>query len=208
MTTGTVTLRPATATDAEALAALVVQLYQSEVPDGMRGPRAGQQRLFRYLIEHELAGGICGRFLALDEAGEAVGTASLRLAGDPTLFHLPPRLLSCALSAVGPVDTLRLAATMLRGSLSVETPLRRDEGFIYSVVVAEAQRGRGVGAVMMALLEDVARQAGVHAALLRVIVNNARARAFYLRQGYQVIARPPLWVNWLGLPSDLLRKEL
>jgi ribosomal protein S18 acetylase RimI-like enzyme len=61
---------------------------------------------------------------------------------------------------------------------------------------------------MMAQLEQVARQAGARVALLRVMRGNTRARAFYLRQGYQVVGRTPAWVAWLGLPSELLRKDL
>lgn len=208
MATETVTLRPVTAADAEALADLVVQLYQTEVPGGLRAPRAGQVRLFRYLIEHELASGARGRFLALAERGAPVGTASVRLYGDSGHVTLPPRLLSVAARSVGLADTLRIAGTVLRGSLVGETSLRRGECFVYSVVVAEGHRRRGVGQAMMEQLEDYARRTGARAALLRVIVGNRPARQLYLRLGYTVVSRTPPWADYLGLPSELLRKEL
>lgn len=208
MATETVTLRPATAADAEALADLVVQLYHTEVPGGLRGPRAGQVRLFRYLIEHELAGGVRGRFLGVDEAGAPVGSASMRLYGDPTLATLPPGLLSVAARTIGVGDSMRFVGAMLRGSLVGESSLRRGECFVYSVVVAERQRGRGVGHAMMAQLEAYARRAGARSALLRVIVGNERARSLYLKLGYRVFSRTPPWVDWVGLPSELMRKEL
>jgi ribosomal protein S18 acetylase RimI-like enzyme len=208
MATETVTLRPATAADAETLADLVVQLYHTEVPGGLRSPRAGQLRLFRYLIEHELAGGVRGRFLAVDEGGAPVGSASVRLYGDPTLATLPPGLASVAVRSVGLGDTLRIAGAMLRGSLVGETTLRRGECFIYSVVVAERQRGRGLGQAMMVQLEAHARHAGARIALLRVIVGNERARSLYLKLGYEVVSRTPPWIDRVALPSELMRKEL
>jgi ribosomal protein S18 acetylase RimI-like enzyme len=208
MATEMVTLRPATAADAEALADLVVQLYHSEIPCGLRGPRDGQVRLFRYLIEHELLAGVRGRFLAVDEADTPIGSASVRLWSDPLLTSMPPNLLSVAVRSLGLADTVRLFGTTLRGALVGETPLRRDEGFVYSVVVAEPERGRGAGATIMAQLEQYARAAGARAALLRVIVGNAPARHLYLKLGYRVVSRTPPWADWVGMPSELLRKEL
>lgn len=203
-----VTLRPVTAADAEALAGLVVQLIHAEAPGSLRGPRAGQLRLFSYLLGHELADSARGRFLAVDEAGAAVvGSASVRLVGDSGAAALPPGMLAVAARSIGPLNTARFVATMLRGSLAGETPLRRGECFIYSVVVAEAQRGRGVGSAMMEQLEAHARAAGARAALLRVIVGNTRARALYLRLGYRVVGRTPAWADPLIMPSELLRKD-
>jgi ribosomal protein S18 acetylase RimI-like enzyme len=202
------TLRPVTAADAEAVARLVVQLVHAEAPGTMRGPHAGQVHLFTYLIGHELADSTRGRFLAVDELGSALGSASVRLAGDISTASLPPRLLSVAARSIGLLNTARLLGTMLRGSLAGETSLRRGECFIYSVVVDEAHRGRGVGLAMMEQLEAHARVAGARAALLRVIVGNAPARALYLRLGYRVVGRTPVWADGLILPSELLRKEL
>lgn len=203
-----VILRPVTASDAEALAGLVVQLIHAEAPGSLRGPRAGQVRLFTYLIGHELADSTRGRFLAVDEAGTPMGSASVRIAGDSATATLPPRLLSVAARSIGPLNTARLLATMLRGSLAGETPLRRGECFIYSVVVDEAHRGRGVGTAMMEQLEAHAGAGGARAALLRVIVGNTRARALYLRLGYRVVGRTPVWADGLIMPSELLRKDL
>ncbi len=208
MPTETVTLRPVTAADAEALAELIIQLYHSEVPGGLRAPLEGQRRLFRYMVEHELASGVRGRFLAIAEDGAPVGSASVRLYDDTPLTGLPPRLLSVAARSVGPGDTLRMLSLVLRGSLVGETGLRRGECFVYSVVVDAAHRGRGVGQAMMGQLEEHARRAGAHAALLRVIVGNERARRLYLALGYRVVSRTPRWIDWLGLPSELMRKEL
>lgn len=208
MPTGSLTLRPVTAADAGALAELVAELYRAEEPGVLRGSWAGQRRLFSQLLEHELASGAGGRFLALDEAGKPVGTASVRFAGDPGPPALPPGLFMGAVRAVGLADALRFFGYMLRGSLSSETPLRRGECYIYSVVVREGARGRGVGTMLVEGMELHARQAGARAALLRVMRGNAGARRLYLRLGYTPIASTPPILAWLGTPNELLRKEL
>ncbi|RRR74268.1 MAG: GNAT family N-acetyltransferase [Candidatus Viridilinea halotolerans] len=202
------TLRPAQATDGLALAALIVQLFQSEMPGVLRGAPDAQVALFRYMLEHELLSGVTGRYLALNEQEQVVGTASLRLGTDSATVPLPRHLLAVLRRSLGLGDSLRFAVALLRGSLSGETPLRHGEGYIYSVVVNGALRGQGVGGMMMAQLEATAREAGVHEALLRVLLTNRRAHNFYLRQGYQVIAQPAAWVRWFGAPSVLLRKQI
>jgi ribosomal protein S18 acetylase RimI-like enzyme len=208
MATGSLTLRPVTAADAGALAALVAELYRAEEPAVLRGSRAGQERLIGHILEHELAGSTRGRFLALDETGRPVGTASVRFAGDAGPPAMPPGLFMAAVRAVGLGDALRFFGYVLRGSLSSETTLRRGECYIYSVVVREGARGRGVGTALIEGVEAHAREAGARVALLRVMRGNAGARRLYLRLGYSPIASTPPILAWLGTPNELLRKEL
>jgi len=203
-----ISLHAATAADARILADLTVQLYQSELPNLLRAARSGQFRFFRYLIEHEFAWGVRGRYLALDASGTPVGTLSLRLANDPTPTQLPPRLLNVALETVGLVDTLRLTGVALHSLLSPEPSLRHGEGFIHSLVVREDRRGSGIGAAMMHLLEKYACGIDLHTMLLRVIVGNSRATSFYQRLGYHVAVNPPPWAAWIGVPTLLMRKDL
>lgn len=204
----TVTLRPATAADAESLAGLVLQLYHAEAPQMLRAPREGQLQLFRHLSEYELAGGARGRFLAVDAMGHLLGSVSLRFASDAMYATMPPGLLSLAIRLIGPLDTMRLLASVLRASLASEVALRSGECYVYSVVVDEAARGRGIGQTMMEQVEGYARRAGAHTTLLRVLTSNQRARRLYERLGYRVVARTPALLRWLGLPSDLMRKQL
>jgi ribosomal protein S18 acetylase RimI-like enzyme len=208
MATETVILRPVTAADAAALAALVAQLYRAEEPRVLRGPPAGQLRLFTHMLEHELAGGARGRFLAVDELDRPLGSASVRLAGDPAPGALPAGLFAAAVRHVGPGDALRFFGYLLRSALTAETPLRRGECYIYSVVVDESQRRRGVGRAMIAQLEEQARRAGAATALLRVMAGNSGARELYLRLGYRTLARSSPLARLLGVPSELMRKEL
>lgn len=208
MATETVILRPVTVADATALAALVAQLYRAEEPRVLRGARAGQLRLFTYMLEHELAGGARGRFLAVDELGRPLGSASVRLAADPAPGALPAGLFAAALRHVGPADAVRFYGYLLRSALTAETPLRRGECYIYSVVVDEAHRRRGVGQLMIAQLEEHARRAGAAVALLRVMAGNTAARDLYLRLGYRTLAPSSSLARLLGVPSELMRKDL
>ncbi|MFQ3664332.1 MAG: GNAT family N-acetyltransferase [Chloroflexaceae bacterium] len=208
MATETVTLRPASSTDADALAELVVQLFHAEMPGVLRGPRAGQVRLIRHLVEHELASGARGRFMALDAGGRPVGSASIRLYGDVSTVSLPRGTLALALRCLGSLNTLVLIGNMLRAALVGETRLRPGECYIYSVVVAEDQRGRGIGDAIMDRIEEQARRMGASVAYLRVISSNQPARRLYLRRGYQIVARTPPLVGRISIPSELMRKDL
>ncbi len=208
MATETVTLRPATSTDAEALAELVVQLFHAEMPGVLRGPRAGQVRLIRHLVEHELATSARGRFMALDASGRPVGSASIRLYGDVSTVSLPRGALALAMRCLGLFNTLVLIGNMLRAALVGETRLRPGECYIYSVVVAEDQRGRGIGDAIMDRIEEQARRMGAGVAYLRVISSNQPARRLYLRRGYQIVARTSPLVGRISIPSELMRKDL
>ncbi|NTV64332.1 MAG: GNAT family N-acetyltransferase [Oscillochloris sp.] len=208
MTTDAITLRPLTPDDAEVLAALLVQLYQAEAPGVLYGPIAGQLRLFRHLIDYEIAGGVCGRYLAVDASGVVVGSASLRSPARAIEGVIPPGTLQLAFASIGLGDTLRLLLSALRASLIAEVNLHPGECYIYSVVVDEAARRRGVGAAMMGQIEAAARARGARKALLRVLVVNDTARRLYLRLGYQTISRSPRFLDSLTFPSELMKKEL
>lgn len=208
MTTETVTLRPATSADAETLAELVVQLFHAEMPGVLRGPRAGQVRLMRHLVEHELATGVRGRFMALDTSCNVVGSASIRLHGDVSTVNLPRGTLTLAIRCLGPLNTLILVGNMVRAALVGETRLRPGECYVYSVVVTEDRRGRGLGDAIMQQIEEQARCMGVSVAYLRVISSNQPARRLYLRRGYQIVARTSRFAGRIAIPSELMRKDL
>lgn len=205
-TTQMIALRQATAADADALAGLVAQLYHAELPGVLRGPPQGQLSLLRYIVGHELAGGGRGRFLAVGPGGDVVGTASIRLDDAPGLGA--PGIFGVAVRALGWPDALRFLLCSARAALLFEPPPRPREGFIYSVVVDAAHRRRGVAAQLMAHLEQVGRAGGARTTALRVIVGNHDARRLYERLGYRVAGRTPRWADRIGIPSELMRKEL
>ncbi|MCG8349516.1 MAG: GNAT family N-acetyltransferase [Chloroflexales bacterium] len=201
-------LRPAQQDDIEALAALLVQLYASEAPGMLRGSLAGQQGLLRYILEADEAVELRNRYVACDKFGTVVATAGLRWFSDESLGAMPPGTVEAAVAKLGAINTLFFCAAMVRSALIPETLLPTDSVYIYSVVVDENVRGQGIGAAMMLGVEDLARQQGAQAALLRVLVDNQDARAFYVRLGYTIIDRSPRWLDWLTFPSELMCKDL
>lgn len=86
---------------------------------------------------------------------------------------------------------------------------RRGSGIarIYSVVVAPAARGQGLGAALVRTAQDWARHAGLHTLSLEVRADNAAARALYARLGYIEHARLPGYYDD-GADGLRLRKSL
>lgn len=207
MIADTITLRPAAPDDAEIIADLLVQLYRTEIPNILRGPAEKQVRLFQHIVAYEIARSIGGRYVAVAN-GQIVGSASLRMPTHSAEDHLPPGTFSTAIATIGVGDTLRLILSALRASLISEVNLASDEGYISSVVVDSAARGRGIGAAMMGQIEDEARHSGARAALLRVVVGNDTARRLYVRLGYESVSRTPPFLDQIVFPSELMRREL
>lgn len=57
-------------------------------------------------------------------------------------------------------------------------------GEVYAVYLREEAKGRGVGAALMATAEEAMRRHGFERAVLWVLEDNVRARAFYERGGW------------------------
>jgi ribosomal protein S18 acetylase RimI-like enzyme len=80
---------------------------------------------------------------------------------------------------------------MVLGNLILLLPQRWRAARIYSVVVAPAARGLGVGAKLVRAAEVAAAAAGRQAVTLEVRSDNAAARALYDKLGYGVVAELP-----------------
>ncbi len=63
-----------------------------------------------------------------------------------------------------------------------------DAARVYSLVVAPAARGQGLGGRLIARAEQAARQAGLARLRLEVRTDNTAARALYAGRGYQQVA--------------------
>jgi RimJ/RimL family protein N-acetyltransferase len=61
--------------------------------------------------------------------------------------------------------------------------------YIVAVGIREDRRGRGIGARLLAALEDWARARGAWRLELRVVVDNRRAQALYRRAGFEIEGR-------------------
>jgi GNAT superfamily N-acetyltransferase len=75
-----------------------------------------------------------------------------------------------------------------------ETP---DSAEIAGLVVDEAQRGRGIGPMLLRAAEDWARRSGCLALRVRSNVIRGRAHAFYVREGYGEIKQQKVFEKTL-----------
>ena len=87
---------------------------------------------------------------------------------------------------------------------------RSDELYVSLVGVDPQAQGRGVGQVLLAAVEQVAREGGAQAILLHTASNNVRALRAYRRAGFDLICtvRAP-WRGPAGIPAYVaMRKAL
>ena len=80
--------------------------------------------------------------------------------------------------------------------------------FVGLVLIDPAERGRGLGAAVMADLEDWLRRQGALASYLAVLERNPDAQRFWTRQGYQVLDRRVRVTGTRQDPVFRMRKPL
>jgi ribosomal protein S18 acetylase RimI-like enzyme len=152
------------------------------------------------------------RRLATAPATHAIRTA--RLADLPALVALEQRCF--ALDRLSPRQYRRHVASAQawvgiaragdEAAGSAVVFLRRDgrAGRLYSIAVAPASRGTGLGAALLAAAERAARRHGARTMRLEVRPDNRRAIALYVARGYRPIGRRP---RYYEDGADALRFE-
>jgi ribosomal protein S18 acetylase RimI-like enzyme len=149
-----------------------------------------------------------GRRYVLERDGEVVGMGSLATRDEPRP-ETPARVLLRAPLGMGAVNGAWTVLGAARGLLTAAGPPGPDEGQIHSVVVDEARRGEGLGAVILRHLEKDAVGLRKRRAALQVISSNTTARAFYCGAGYAEDGHPHSRLrNRLAYPSVLMGKYL
>ncbi|HTW89128.1 MAG TPA: GNAT family N-acetyltransferase [Candidatus Binataceae bacterium] len=63
------------------------------------------------------------------------------------------------------------------------------QGVITDLFIRSAYRGRGLGAIMLATVDDYCRLAGIRSMELQVIHGNRAAEAFYRKHGFRRLER-------------------
>jgi GNAT superfamily N-acetyltransferase len=199
-----VTIREAEPGDVEALARLLVALYDHEVPGMLRGPYEKRLTLTRRLV----TAAPLGQRYVVEHDSRVAATGSLATTERPRPSTPPSAILGAPL-IVGPVNGVLTFIGGIRGMATMIPGPSAQEALIHSVVVSEHQRGGGVGRALLAFLEDKAREAGKSAAVLQVVASNAGARRFYRAAGYvEEPARLGVVQRLLAFPSVVMRKQL
>ncbi len=90
------------------------------------------------------------------------------------------------------------------GNLLLLLRVGSDYGRVYSVVVAPAARGQGLGNRLIACAEQAVRAAGRSRLRLEVRTDNHAAQALYARRGYREVTRLP---RYYADGADGLRLE-
>lgn len=85
----------------------------------------------------------------------------------------------------------RGAGGRLLGAATVFFRADSPAGRLYSIAVAPAARGRGLGAALLQAAEHAARGRGATALRLEVSVRNKSALALYRKSGYGILGRVP-----------------
>jgi ribosomal protein S18 acetylase RimI-like enzyme len=197
-------VRRAEAGDIDVLSRLLIQLYAHELPGMLHGPVTAQIELAHRIV----SSAPLGRRYVLERDGEILGMGSLATDDEPRP-DIPAGALLPAPLLLGPLSGTRSLLGAARGLLTALDPPAPDEGQIHSVVVDEAARGQGLGAVILAHLEDDALALGRRQAVLQVISSNGAARSFYRAAGYaETEYRPGPIRRALAYPSVIMRREL
>lgn len=123
-------------------------------------------------------------------AGEDFNWAARLMAGSDPWITLGRGYDACLTACTVPTDALDIA---LAGDEPCGMVLVRPRGvagapYIVSIAVATAFRSRGVGAALLAHVEETYRGRAAHL-FLCVSSFNAGARAFYLRHGFEEVGR-------------------
>ena len=191
-------VRPARLGDVSAIAGLLLEGFGHDYGGLLLTP-AGRRMMERI---HALPGRLTG-VIVIGRNGDApIGMAGMRT----TDFRPQTGWIEEQVT----IDELGLATAVwleLRASLSEPGSYqpRRDEAYIYNVVVTAQWRGKGVGDRLLNYLHGEVERRGKRRVLLEVVATNRAAIQLYARHGYTVLRkrRGLLSLLRLGTPPRL-----
>lgn len=166
-------------------AAQVADLHARYLRTGLRG--ATGRTLLRAYYATVAAGRGAAGYVA-ESAGEVLGYvcgvwAPSRVRAHLVTVHWPTLLAGGAAHVAARPATLASLANRLRGDRDTAAPADGYE--LRPIVVAPAARGTGVAAALVEVLLDDARARGFPAVHLFVDADNHAARAFYAKVGFR-----------------------
>ncbi len=203
-----ITFRRATRDDFPAIAALLVQLYAVELPGALVEPRSRYAPLLQWTLEAKDEQGLRDRFVVCGADGTVVASAALERPAGVRYDRAPNGTIKRALALLGYGATAKLLKVVAQSMIGVQRPTMPDAVGLHSVIVDQAQRGRGIGIVLMREMEREAASLGYAAMWLQVLASNQPARALYQRVGYEVVWLSPQWAGAISWPTHIMRKSL
>ena len=203
-----IAIRPATVADFPAIARLLLQLYQFELPGAFSGSLEGQQRLLEFTLAAQENQGLRDRYVACTATGAVVATAVMELPGSMAYDKAPTGTVRQAWELLGPGATVQMLRTVAKSLVPVPRSGQVQAAWFHSVVVEQQYRGRGVGKHVMTVLEQRARQAACLEAGLQVLALNQSAVEMYEHLGYAMQWSAPRWQQVISWPSYVMVKSL
>lgn len=204
----TISIRAARREDFSAIAELLIQLYEVELPGALSGPHDRLKQLLIFSLEAKNSQGLRGRYVACSATGDILATAAMERPDEPPYERAPDGTISRSLALIGYRSTARLLMTVAQSMLGVRRPQTPEAVYFHSVVVDTRHRGQGIGHTLMTAIEQHAAADGYPAACLQVLTSNQAARRLYKQRGYEDIWSSPPWTHMLTWPSYLMRKSL
>ena len=201
-------VRPAHRDDIVSLAALLVQLYDAELPGALIGSLASRQALLRFTLEADPKQSLRHRYVVCLDDGEVVATGMMQRPTDPAFERAPSGTLGQARRLLGNRGAFRLLFTVARSLIGIHRQADLDTVLFHSMVVDEHYRGRGLGRRLTQELEWCAVKNGYRRAAVQVLVANKVARQLYVQLGYRELMRTPRWLRALTWPSYVMEKSL
>jgi ribosomal protein S18 acetylase RimI-like enzyme len=177
-------LRFATKSDADSVARLLVQLYQTEAPIMIGERPEPYATLIRHCLLIDDAAALRNCYV-MEHDGTVVALGGVATREMPRRNLVYDGMIRDAVRSVGLTATARWLWGRGRLMAALLAELEEPEAQLHSIVVDNTSRRRGLGAQMLQFLEHEAAELGKSTSVLHVLNGNP-AEHFYKRYGYEV----------------------
>lgn len=198
--------RPAIADDAESIARLLVQLYQTEAPGMVGNDPERCARLTQRTLMADGAAALRNSYV-IEHDGTVVAFGAVATREMPRRRLVSGGMIRDALRLIGPHGTARWLYGLARLLAAVLAELAEDEAQLHSIVVDRSARGLGLGEQMLKALERQAARLGKDVSVLHVLNGNT-AEAFYEKHRYQVRHAADQVRSRLAYPGVVMTRRL
>ena len=201
-------IRPAQRSDFDAIAALLVQLYEAELPNAIVGTSSDLARILKFSLTAKDCQGLQGRYVACSKTGEIIASITVERTGKEAFDRAPAGIIQQAFQSLGLRATCKLLLTVAKSIVPVPNPSSHDTAWVHSLIVAKAHRGQGLGKALMHHVETEMRQQDIAEIWLQVLAQNPAAIALYQTLNYETYWQSSQLQSKLTWPSYVLKKSI